>query len=56
MQAFRLQSSKALVICSGMQSGKLPLAACSSKENQKLVASQPPREIYQNRSEDCQTQ
>ena len=56
MQAFRLQSGEALVIRSGIQSGKFSQAPGSSKENKTLVASQPPGKIYQNRSEDCQAQ
>ncbi len=56
MQAFLLQSGEALVIRSGIQSEKISQAACSSEKNQTLVASQPPRKIYQNRSEDCQVQ
>jgi len=53
MQTFRFESGAALIIRSGIQSGEFPQAACSSKDNKTLVASQPPREIYQNRSEDC---
>jgi len=56
MQTFRFESGAALIIRSGIQSGEFPQAACSSKDNKTLVASQPPREIYQNRSEDCQSQ
>ena len=36
--------------------GGLLATLCSSEENQTLVTSQPPREIYQNRSEGCQAQ
>jgi len=56
MQAFRLQSGEALAVCSGLQLGQLPATLCSSEKNQTLVTTQPPREIYQNRSEGCQTQ
>ena len=53
MQKVRLESSAALVICSGIQSGEFPQAACSSKENKTLVASQPARKAYQDWSEGC---
>ena len=56
MQKVRLESGAALVVRSDLQSGKFPQTACSSKENKTLVTSQPSREIYQNRSEDCQAQ
>ncbi len=56
MQAFCLQSGVALVIRSGIQSGEFSETPGSSKENQTPVASQPPHKIYQNRSEDCQSQ
>ena len=56
MQAFRLKSGEALAVCYGLQPGQLPATLCSSEENQTLVASQPPREIYQNRSEGFQIQ
>jgi len=56
IQVFRLQSGEALVICSGIQNGKFPATPGSSEKNQAPVSSQPPREIYQNRSEGCQTQ
>ena len=56
MQTIRLESDEALVIRSGIQSGEFPQAACSSKNNEALVASQPPRETNRNRGEDCQAQ
>jgi len=56
MQTFLLRSGEARVIRSGIQSGKLSQALGTSMENKTLVASQPPRKIYQNRSEECQAQ
>jgi len=56
MQRVCLESGAALVICSGIQSGEFSQAFGFSEENKTLGTSQPPREIYQNRSEDCQAQ
>ena len=56
MQTIHLESGAALAVCSGIQLGEFPQAACSSKDNKTLVASQSARKAYQNRNEDCQAQ
>ena len=56
MQAVRLQSGEAWVVCTGLQLGQLPATLGSPSENQTLVTSQPFRETDKNRSEGCQAQ
>jgi len=56
MQTVRLESGEAMIIRSGLQSGKFSQTLGASRKNQALVTSQSPRQTHQDRGEDRQAQ